>query len=132
MTFYGQVKSGKLRLDNKAQWDKVLAKMPDCKVNLELKRRKNHRTLSQNALYWLWLEEISNYTGYYAEELHSSFKSMFLTDHSKKLPLVRSTTALNKAQFSLYLSKVEQKANELGITLMQPEDYINQGWVESK
>ena len=39
---------------------------------------KSKRSLDQNALYWRWLEEISEQTGYSVEELHNRFKSLYM------------------------------------------------------
>lgn len=127
--FHGTIKDGKLFLKNRAMWDKYISELPDCKVDVDIKKVRSKRSLSQNNLYWLLLEEISNYTGFYPEELHSSFKAMFLTDKTKKIPLVRSTTRLNKIEFGLYLEKIRIQASELGIELPSPEDYYNQGWL---
>jgi len=129
MIFYGKVQNHRLLLKNKQKWNEYLGKLSDCNVEIDIKRKRSKRTLSQNNLYWLWLTEISNYTGYYPEELHSSFKAMFLTDRSKKIPLVRSTSILNKIQFGQYLNKIEKVALELGITLPNPELYYELGWI---
>ena len=39
---------------------------------------KSKRSLDQNALYWRWLEEISEQTGYSVEELHNRFKRLYM------------------------------------------------------
>ena len=39
---------------------------------------KSKRSLDQNALYWRWLEAISEQTGYSVEELHNRFKRLYM------------------------------------------------------
>ena len=51
---------------------------------------------------------------------------MFLTDRSKKLPLVRSTTLLTTSEFTQYLNKIETFCiQELEIKLPKPEELYN-------
>ena len=120
MIFNGIIKDKVLNIRGLADWTKT---QKDGKFNIEIKRFRRNRSLQQNALYWSWLTIISIDTGYDKEELHTTFRSMFLTDRRQKLPLIRSTTALNKIQFGQYLNKVERVASELGIELPHPEEY---------
>jgi len=122
MLFLGFIKEGVLSAKNLKTW---VQSKKDGKYSIEIKKVRQIRSLSQNALYWKWLDIIGNSLGYDADELHTTFKSMFLTDRSQKLPLVRSTAKLNKNQFSAYLGKIEREAAQLGIVLPQPEDYYN-------
>jgi len=125
MIFYGIIEKSKLRLLNMDLFKNYLNKLEGCKIEVSVKKVRSIRSLSQNALYWVWLEIIANDTGYDKEELHATFRSMFLTDRTKKIPIVRSTTKLNKLQFKEYLDKVERTAGELGIALPEPENYFN-------
>jgi hypothetical protein len=122
MFFNGTIENKILKVKGFKEW----IEKKDGKITIEVKRVRKPRSLSQNALYWLWLEIISKDTGYDPEELHSTFKSMFLTDRTQKLPLVRSTSKLNKIQFGQYLDKIQRQASELGIILPSPEDYYEE------
>lgn len=94
-------------------------------LTIEIKKFINNRTLAQNRLYWLHLNIIGDELGYSADELHDSYKAMFLTDRSKKIPLVRSTTVLDTKQFTTYMELIRKHAGELGITLPTDlDDYI--------
>ncbi len=94
-------------------------------LTIEIKKFINNRTLAQNRLYWLWLNIIGDELGYSADELHDSYKAMFLTDRSKKIPLVRSTTVLDTKQFTTYMELIRKQAVHLGITLPTDlDDYI--------
>lgn len=82
---------------------------------LRLETNKPIRSLSQNALYWVYLKKISLETGSEDEDLHEFFKSKFLpkrlikikgksTEH--EVESVGSTTKLTKAEFSEYMEKI--------------------------
>lgn len=129
--FYGEIENGKLKICRKKEFESFFNKTKG-RVSIEIKKIRKIRSLNQNALYWMWLEIISNDLGYDREELHDTFKAMFLTDRSQKVPLVRSTSKLNKIQFGLYLDKIERIAAGLGIRLPQPgEDYYANIFKES-
>ena len=123
MIFFGKTKNEKLILNDLKIYNGFIARLKDCVVEVRIRKWRTKRTSAQNRLYWMWLGIISNDTGYDPDELHSTFKGMFLTDRTKKLPLVRSTTVLNKIEFGQYLDKIEREAGELGILLPHPEEY---------
>lgn len=128
MIFFGEINNKKVKLNNPAKFREYVNLLEGKIIQLEIKKKRKIRSLSQNSLYWVWLGIISDSTGYYTEELHSSFKAMFLTDRTQKIPLVRSTTALNSAQFTQYLDKIDNQARDLGITLPSPDDYYKEQW----
>lgn len=124
MKFYANVENGILKVLKIEHLNEYLKNLKKANVSVEIKRVRKIRSINQNSLYWAWLEIISTDTGYDSEELHTTFKSMFLVDRTKKIPLVRSTTKLDKLQFGQYLDKIERVASELGIVLPNPEDYF--------
>ena len=96
--------------------------------NLSLSVKRKIRSVSQNALYWLWLTCIEKETGNDKIDLHEYFKQEFLGHITKEVfntevyPL-RSTTGLNTKEFTDYLNKIQVfVASELGIVLPLPED----------
>lgn len=124
MRFFGRIKKGKLILDNRKAFEKFLFSFKEeAIIQADIKKYYKVRSLDQNRLYWAWLNIIADEVGYDSEEMHSTFKAMFLTDRSQTLPIVRSTTKLNKLQFMNYLNKIERTASELGITLPNPDEY---------
>jgi len=123
MNFFGRIKQGNLILNDIKRFNLFIKKQKDCVVEVRVKKYRKQRSTDQNSLYWMWLGIIGDDLGYDADELHATFKAMFLTDLSKKLPLVRSTTALNTQEFSLYLERIDRQASELGIVLPHPEDW---------
>lgn len=94
---------------------------------LTVKKKWNKRSLSQNSLYWMWLEIISQDVSHVPEELHIIFRGLFAPKKevhikTKSYMIPRSTTDLTKGEMVEYMFHVEQQANELGITLPHPED----------
>ena len=110
MTFNALVKENKLEIRGNIQ--EYLKKLEGKEVKVKIDKKRKIRSLNQNALYWLWLEQLSEYTGYETEEFHAMFKSMYLTDRSKDFPIIRSTTKLDKNQFLIYLDKIRKYCQE--------------------
>ena len=124
MKFYGTKEKNQIKYQNPSILTEYISNLKDGQeIVLEIKTKRRIRSLSQNALYWLWLDVISQDTGFTSEDLHSTFKSLFLVDNTQKIPLVRSTTDLDTAQFTLYLNKIEDLCfDKLNIKLPQPEE----------
>ena len=94
---------------------------------VEVIEKKSTRTISQNALYWLWVSCISFETGNDKDDLHEYFKRKFITPREIRLMgdlfETYSTTNLNTLEFKHFLDGVQIFASsELGITLPNPED----------
>lgn len=129
MKFFGIIENEKLRLTKPDNYKEYIKKLKSGRVEIDIRKVRSIRSLNQNNLYWLWLGIIGDDTGYYPEELHATFRSMFLTDKRGKIPIVRSTTQLNKIQFGQYLDQIERLvATEFGIVLPQPEEYYEENW----
>jgi hypothetical protein len=107
-----------------------VTRLPDGKqYTVEIKRKREKRTIDQNRLYWLWLSCIMDETGEHKDALHEFFKSYFLgvTENfvfdKYQVVIPNSTTKLNTKEMTDYLERVQQFANvELGIVLPNPED----------
>lgn len=106
----------------------IASLIPENIYRIKVTKKKNKRSLDQNALYWLWLTCIEQETGNEKEDLHDFFRLKYLGGEwrevfgSKCFKIV-STTTLDTNIFRQYLDKVQIFANtELGITLPNPED----------
>jgi len=119
-TFSGYVDKGKLKITNEDVFRSYVARLKG-EVEIIVRKKKSQRSIRQNSLYWMYIGIISDALGYDTEEMHSTFKAMYLTDKSGKLPIVRSTTALNKIEFGEYIDKIVRKSAELGIILPDPQ-----------
>ena len=87
-------------------------------LRIELPEPK--RSLSQNALYWVYLTKIALETGDDTDDLHEVFKKMFLprrivrVGKSKKdVSILGSTTKLKKHEFGEYMDKIERRTEIL-------------------
>lgn len=99
---------------------------------VEIKR--GARTLSQNALYWVWIEKITKYlnehngTDFSTDEVHLRMKH----DHLGYEPAVKigstqirerlkSTSDLTKGEFFAYMEKLDSQWASLGLMLPRPD-----------
>jgi 16S rRNA U1498 N3-methylase RsmE len=119
--FEGKIKNGKLEIDDQDLFEMYLATLDGKEITVLVEKKKRHRTIKQNAYYWTCLSIIGNELGYTKEEIHTTFKAMYLVDRTGKIPIVRSTTSLTTAEFTEYFDKIIRKVAELGITLPNPE-----------
>lgn len=83
------------------------------------------RSINQNRLYWLYLEEIERETGNSANDLHELFRRTLLTPKfitvlGKEIKIPRSTTELTKTTFAEYMEKI---CAETGVEIPDAETY---------
>ena len=92
---------------------------------LTIKKAKSNRTISQNALLWLWLTCVESETGTAKEDVYNHYCKKFL---SKPDPMgdgfINETSSkLNTKQMAEFMTKVHADiSSEFGITLPLPED----------
>jgi len=93
-----------------------------------IERQITTRSLSQNSLYWLFLEVIEMETGNNAQELHEYFKRKYLKPifikvlgHEIKIP--GSTKNMKKVAFGEYLNKISA---ETMIAIPDTDKYIKE------
>lgn len=108
--------------------NKLLADGKD--LNVDVKEWRQKRSLSQNALYWKWLEEISKQAKvqgkvFDSETWHQYFLKYYCPSKSIQMPagensLVKSTKKLDKGEMHHYLFKIELWAQDKGIILTIP------------
>lgn len=121
-TFLAEVDKGILNFKRVELFKTYLSNLNGQKVLVSVKKYYRSRSTKQNSLYWVWLTCIGNEIGEEPEDLHSSFKAMFLTDKSKKFPIVKSTTSLNTFEFMEYMEKIARKMAEFNINLPNPDE----------
>jgi hypothetical protein len=104
-----------------------------CKENigkiLRIEPEINTRSMSQNKLYWLYLEVIERETGNNANDLHELFKRKFLPakfikvrikGKETEIKIPSSTTELNKLEFVDYMDKI---SSETEIAIPDSQSY---------
>ena len=90
---------------------------------------KKNRTLDQNDLYWLWIEQLCDYNGDTKDAMHRIMRARHLplifdvVDGIKTVELT-STTSLNTKEFSDYLKEIEVELIDNGIKPKYPEELI--------
>lgn len=101
-------------------------------MEVVIRPHKSKRTLSQNALYWKWLDiirlHIADSIGqiYSGEDLHEWFKAKFLPTrligiNGEDMPITSSTTKLNTAEMSEYMECIDHFCvTQLHLFLPQP------------
>lgn len=101
---------------------------------VSIKEWREKRSLSQNSLYWVWLDEISKQcnlesdasTKKSSELWHEVFKHYYcpvktITNNNASLT-VKSTTMLDVGEMTFYLNKIESWCLDRGVRLTIPED----------
>lgn len=112
--FYGTVKDRRIIFDTetfKRRFDERLRQLEGKKITLSLTRYTKRRSLNQNNYYWgAIIPMIADQVGMLDEDVHDALRMMFLKDHSKKLPTIKSTAELSKGEFVEYLIDIENWA----------------------
>lgn len=104
-------------------------------LNVEVKA--GNRTLSQNSLYWMWIDQITAWVNekkkadYTKEELHKWCKHNFLGyDDGKQIGQITikdqllSTAKLTKGEMFHYMSHIDFYWAQLGLLLVTPSDSV--------
>ena len=110
---YGKVTKGIFKPRDPTAFKLCFAKLEGKEVEVVVRKKKKHRSGAQNAYLWaVPYELISDDLGYTPQEVHDAMRFQFLTDASKELPKMRSTSDLTTVEFEEYVSKVRQWAAE--------------------
>lgn len=109
---------------------KIKAAAQQQDLTVEIRPYKKSRSLSQNALYWVWLGEISKKMrspkgAFSAEVWHEYFKKYFCPTKLKQMPAgepasIKSTTALDKGEMQHYMNRVYEWSIDKGLFLSIP------------
>lgn len=116
---------GKLHVRAWNRFTEALRHCKDGEYVISIERRHATRSNQQNRLYWgVYVEALSNHTGYSPDEIHEILKAKFLP---KKLALCDgngevvdeyvlggSTTKLDVIAFGDYLAAIHEWAESLG------------------
>lgn len=115
---------GRLPVDNdKPLWHVVI------------KPYRKNRSLDQNNLLHMWIQEIANQTGNDLETVKEYLRAKFLSpvfkewkdpfsDEVSILQCPRSTTTLDTREMTTFLNQIEQFALENGCVLSNPADLM--------
>lgn len=115
------------RLAGVADIEGLLALLPNGTYDVVVKRHREHRTLSQNDLMWMWLKCIEDATGTPKQDIYLHYCKKFLLRRvmvGNNVEMVYDTSSrLNTKQMSDFMTAIQADASaEMGITLPSPED----------
>ncbi|MBQ7204629.1 MAG: hypothetical protein IJS04_02195 [Muribaculaceae bacterium] len=101
---------------------------------LSIKRKTEPRTVSQNALMWMWFKCMEDNTGTDKQDWHDYYCAKFLLRETdiggRRFTVVGGTSILNTVQMSNFMDKVQaDAAAEWGITLPLPADRYYQEFI---
>ena len=111
-----------------------------------IKKKTQPRSLSQNALYWVWLRSVGNCfaemtgdefwcTKEGQDNLHNKYAKKYLS-YPKEVNghveyVTHSTTSLTTAQMSAYMEKIKADvATEFGMVLPLPQDRYYSAFID--
>lgn len=121
--FFATVKDGKVLFSNKNLWELWLSKLDGQDVDVIVRKHKKDRTQRQNRYYWNTVVAIpAKHFGYTPEEIHESFKWLFLRKNEEGKPLtVRSTIELSTIEFMEYVEQCKQWCADQSLFIPDPE-----------
>lgn len=101
---------------------------------IEVKKNRNNRSNMQNNYYWKCIvQELSDFTGFFPDEMHDILKVKFSTEwqtielsENKTIGIqtLNSTARMNTKEFEVYTEQIRIWAlSDLGIRLMLPNEY---------
>ncbi len=129
LTYYSDVKSGKLQKNVSARIAKDLQTFEGKRVEVTMQLLKSKRSVQQNRLWWLFIGIIAKEIGYTKEEMHEICKFKFLKREKvdeatgEVFPYLASTTTLNKSDFADMVNDLIRWAAEtFSISLPAPEE----------
>lgn len=123
MKAFGEIKKGKLILNNKQQFQDQLMELEGMDVVIKIIERNNNRTKDQNSLFWSWVAILSDNTGYTKEEMKELIQVKFLQRERLDADgytetYIKGTSTLSKKEFNDLMNEVSYWSNTtLQITL---------------
>lgn len=115
------------RLAGVADIEGLFTLLPNGTYDVVVKRHREHRTLLQNDLMWMWLKCIEDATGTPKQDIYLHYCKKFLLRRvmvGNNVEMVYDTSSrLNTKQMSDFMTAIQADASaEMGITLPSPED----------
>jgi len=109
----GQVKGGKIKLDNPQDFKTHICSLEGKRVNVVVKRYRTDRTLKQNSYYWGYVvQPLAEHLGYTKEEMDYIYRKHFLmiTKNGEEIP--RKTDELTTTEMSSFIEQIKRWASE--------------------
>lgn len=105
----------------------VISQLKNGRYKLTIQKHAEKRTVSQNALFWMWMACIEQQTGTDKQDVHDYYCVRFLRRETmindRSTVVIGGTSKLNTLQMTNFMDKVKaDAATEFGIMLPLPED----------
>lgn len=125
-------KDGKVSMEK--SFDFLCSLLRNGVYTLSIKRKTEPRTVSQNALMWMWFKCLEESTGTEKQDWHDYYCAKFLQRETsiggKRFTVIGGTSTLNTVQMSNFMDKVQaDAATEWEITLPLPADRYYQEFI---
>lgn len=126
-------KDGKVSMEK--SFDFLCSLLRNGVYTLSIKRKTEPRTVSQNALMWMWFKCMEDNTGTEKQDWHDYYCAKFLMREAnfgrKRFSVVGGTSTLNTVKMTDFMNKVQaDAATEWGITLPLPADRYYQEFIQ--
>jgi len=121
--FRGRVENQRLKLQNPDGFKSLIVSLDGKEIELTVGKKKDRRTLDQNAYLWVINTLISNETGMETDEVHTYLKERFapkrkITVKGTETIIPKGTSQFTKEEFSEYIERIKRfAAIELGIVI---------------
>jgi len=118
LTYYSNVKDGKLQKNVSLQIAEELNHFEGKRVEITIEKLKSTRSTQQNRLWWLYVTIIAKEIGYDKNEMHEILKFKFLKKEKvdertgEVFEYIGSTAKLNKTDFADMVSDLIRYAAE--------------------
>lgn len=128
-----KVEKGQVIFADPVAWRANVSKHEGYPVWVTVTRVTKPRTLSQNALYHVWMAMIADHIGDSAKAVHEQMKAEFLQRRNlellngKTMSLPPTTTILTTSEMSLYMEKVSAWAGSFLGLYLPSGDQIAEG-----
>jgi len=103
-----------------------LAKLSTAEKGMvEIKQKRKTRSNPQNRLFYAYVSELANYTGFTIEEMKSIIKrENGLVYERNGERFLKSSAGLDTSEFAKFIDRVQSwAARKIGYTLPDPEEY---------
>lgn len=102
---------------------------------VNIKKKIEPRTVSQNALMWMWFQCMEDCTGQPKEDWHDYYCNLFLRRETvignRQVIISSGSSKLNTVQMTNFLNKIQaDAASEWGIQLPLPADRYYKEFVD--
>lgn len=116
--------NGEVSMDK--SFDLMCSLLRNGTYTVKITRQTKPRSISQNALMWMWYQCMEEATGTPKEDYHEYYKAKFLTRvvniNGREVMVVGETKRLSTEQMTEFLNKVHADASIEGYRLPLPED----------